>query len=283
MSPIIHQEASRQVCDNMGVSTRRVCAVLGQRRSSLYYQCKRKGEDQEIADLLHFKAASQPNWGFLLLFHWCRNQGKDWNKKRVYRVYKAQKLNLRKPKARKRIKRVAMDLLPAERINQGWSIDFLSDTLVGDEKKVRVLNVLDECSRMVLLSFASKQVPAKKLVALLGELVKDKGSPAYIRCDNGPEFISKELAKFTNDTGIEIKFSQPGKPTQNGLVERLNGTQRYECLNLRYFKTISDVQESLDVWWNSYNFDRPHSSLNYMTPNQFVQNNQNLYFKSVTR
>jgi putative transposase len=231
--------------------------------------------------MLKMKAREQANWGFLLLFHWCRNQGKVWNKKRVYRVYKAEKLNLRKPKTRKKIKRVAINPLPAEQINEGWSMDFLSDTLVSDEKKVRVLNVLDECSRMVLLSFAAKSISAKKLVSLLDELIKEKGKPAYVRCDNGPEFISKELAKFTHDNGIRIRFSQPGKPTQNGLVERLNGTQRSECLNLKYFKTIKDVQQDLDIWWNSYNFDRPHSSLGYMTPKQFIDKNKNLYFNSV--
>jgi putative transposase len=134
---------------------------------------------------------------------------------------------------------------------------------------------------MVLLSFAAKSISAKKLVSLLDELVKEKGKPSYVRCDNGPEFISKELAKFTHDNGITIRFSQPGKPTQNGLVERLNGTQRGECLNLKYFKTIKEVQQDLDIWWNSYNFDRPHSSLNYMTPKQFIDKNQNLHFKMV--
>jgi putative transposase len=231
--------------------------------------------------MLKTKAIEQPNWGFLLLFHWCKNQGKPWNKKRVYRVYKAEKLHLRKPKARKKIKRVALNLLAAEQINQGWSMDFLSDTLLSDEKKVRVLNVIDECSRKALIAFAAKNISAKKLVMLLDELVEDKGKPAYFRCDNGPEFISKELARFAKDKGIAIRFSQPGKPTQNGLVERLNGTQRSECLNLKYYKTVKEVQQDLDVWWNSYNFDRPHSALAYMTPQQFIDKNQNLYFKSV--
>ena len=190
-------------------------------------------------------------------------------------MYKVEKLNLRKPKARKKIKRVAINPLPAERINEGWSMDFLSDTLVSDEKKVRVLNVLDECTRMVLLSFVTKSISAQKFVSLLDELVTEKGNPSYVRCDNGYEFISKELVKFAHDNGIEIRFSQPGKPTHNGLVERLNDTQRGECLNLKYFKTVKDVQQDLDIWWNSYNFDRPHSSLGYMTPKQFIDNKCN--------
>lgn len=231
--------------------------------------------------MLKEKALQKPAWGFRLLFYWCRNQGKKWNKKRVYRVYKAEKLHLRSPKARKKIKRVAIDPLPAEQINRGWSMDFLSDVLLGDERKVRVLNVLDECSRKVLLSFAATSIKARKLVGLLNELISQNGKPAYFRCDNGAEFISRELEKFAAANGIEIRFSQPGKPTQNGLVERLNGTQRKECLNLKHFKTVSEVQQDLDEWWHSYNFDRPHSALGYLTPQQYIDKNKILYFNLV--
>lgn len=231
--------------------------------------------------MLKDKAAEKPNWGFRLLFHWCRNQGEKWNKKRGYRIYKVEKLNLRTPKVRTKIKRVAINPLPAEKINQGWSMDFLSDVLLSGEHKVRILNVLDECSRKVLLSFAAISIKARKLVKLLQELITQKGKPAYIRCDNGLEFISQVLERFAEENGIEIRFSQLGKPTQNGLVERLNGTQRKECLNLKYFKTVQQVQQDLDVWWNSYNFDRPHSSLGYLTPQQFIDKNQNLYFNLV--
>lgn len=255
--------------------------MLGQRRASLYYKHKRKNEDAEIAKMLKEKVSEKANWGFRLLFYWCRNQGKGWNRKRVYRLYKTEKLNLRIPQARKKIKRVAINPLLAEQINQGWSMDFLSDVLLSDERKVRILNVLDECSRKVLLSFAATSIKARKLVKLLQELIAQKGKPAYIRCDNGPEFISHILEKFTRENGIEIRFSQPGKPTQNGLVERLNGTQRKECLNLKYFKTVQEVQQDLDEWWNSYNFDRPHSALGYLTPQQFIDKNQNLYFNLV--
>lgn len=156
------------------------------------------------------------------MFYWIRNQGKTWNKKRVYRVYKAENLHLRKPKTRKRIKRSAINPLPAQKINEGWSMDFLSDVLISNEGKVRILNVLDECSRKVLLAFAATSISGRKLAKLLGELIAQKGRPAYIRCDNGPEFISQALKKFADENRIELRFSQPGKPTQNGLVERLN-------------------------------------------------------------
>lgn len=93
--------------------------------------------------------------------------------------------------------------------------------------------------------------------------------------------MSRILEKFAAENSIEIRFSQLGKPTQNGPVERLNGTQRKECLNLKYFKNVQEVQRDLDMWWNSYNFDRPHSALGYLTSQQFIDKNQNLYFNLV--
>ncbi|MFN8344358.1 MAG: hypothetical protein U0X91_05120 [Spirosomataceae bacterium] len=135
--------------------------------------------------MLKGKAIEQPNWGFRLLFHWCRNQGKPWNKKRVYRIYKAEKLNLRSPKARKKIKKGSHKPITC-RTNKSRMVDgLLSDVLLSDERKVRVLNVLDECSRKVLLSFAAPSIKARKLVKLLQELITQKGKPDYIRCDNG--------------------------------------------------------------------------------------------------
>lgn len=103
------------------MSIRQCSRVLEQRRISLYYKHKRKNEDADIAQILQAKALEKPNWGFRLIFYWVRNQGRQWNKKRVYRVYKAEKLNLRSPKACKKIKRKAINPLPAEKINQGWS------------------------------------------------------------------------------------------------------------------------------------------------------------------
>ncbi|MDZ7898970.1 MAG: hypothetical protein U5N85_13230 [Arcicella sp.] len=149
IAPITQHAIVREISSIKKVSLRRASRVLGARRSSLYYNNKRKSEDKEIAELLHLKVTEHPNWGFLLLFHWSKNQGNTWNKKRVYRVYKTEKLNLRKPKTRKKIKRVAINPL------------------------------------LVLLSFAAKSISAKKLVTLLKELIKEKGKPAYVRCDNG--------------------------------------------------------------------------------------------------
>jgi len=128
---------------------------------------------------------------------------------------------------------------------------------------------------------------AKKLVAYLEQMVVAHGKPEYIRCDNGgaplrPELISATMVKFGLKHGIEIRYTQPGKPMQNGLVERLNGTIRTECLNLRIFQTISQVQEALDVWWQRYNFERPHSALKYQTPGSIYEKGERFQHQLVT-
>jgi putative transposase len=113
---------------------------------------------------------------------------------------------------------------------------------------------------------------------VLDRIVESRGLPRYIRCDNGPEFISSLLKDWASDR-VEIRFIQPGKPTQNGIIERLNGTVRRECLNLNWFNSLDEVNDLLGHWYKSYNFDRPHSSLKYKTPAAFENLNQNLYFR----
>lgn len=245
---------------------------MGQRRQSLYYKHKRLNEDKLIQGELKRLSILQVNWGFGLMYGKLRLEGYIWGKKLIYRNYQALKLNLRSPQKRKKIKRDNPNTIAAKDINEGWSLDFLSDDVV-DEKKTRILNVMDEYSRKCLLIDAKKTYKAKALVESLKNLIDTYGKPKYIRCDNGPELISKQLSKFCKKNVIEIRFTQPGKPMQNGLVERLNGTVRTECLNLKVFKTIPQVQQDLDVWWNSYNFERPHSALKGKTP-QMVYSNQ---------
>lgn len=255
--------------------------MVGQRRATVYAKPKRVNADQLISEQLMALSVKYLNWGFALMFGWLRLAGYKWNHKRVYRVYKSLKLNLRPPLKRKIIKRANPNTLAASKAGQGWSLDFLSDEVVA-EKKTRILNVLDEYSRKCLLVVAQGSFKAKKLVAYLEHMVAAHGKPEYIRCDNGPELISAVMVKFGLKHGIEIRYTQPGKPMQNGLVERLNGTIRTECLNLQVFRTICQVQEALDVWWHRYNFERPHSALKYQTPGSIYEKGERFQHQLVT-
>ena len=128
---------------------------------------------------------------------------------------------------------------------------------------------------------AHHSITAKKLIEVLGQVVEWRGKPSYIRCDNGPEFISDQLKQWADKNGINIRFIQPGKPSQNGLIERLNGTLRRECLNLEWFISLPKLNDRIQQWWKEYNSIRPHSSIKYMTPDEMEKLNQNLYFRMV--
>lgn len=260
-------------------SVRRCCKVLGFRRQT-YYRRKQghrpEEVDHQIAHLLAQVTKRFVAWGFWLCFYYLRRQGYPWNHKRVYRIWRAEGLNLRLPPNRPKIRRAYQELLSPEQVNQGWALDFLSDWVVGPgQQRVRVINIIDECSRKALWTEAYTSISAKTLVAVLDKILQWRGKPAYIRCDNGPEFISRRLQEWTDLHEVEIKFIQPGKPSQNGLVERLNKTLRKECLNLEWFSSIEELNEKIQQWWVEYNSLRPHSHLGYLTPNEYEIKNQN--------
>ena len=237
-------------------SVRRKCVVLGFRRQS-YYRRKSghrpEEEDAQIGALLRQITAKFVAWGFWMIFHYLRREGHKWNHKKVYRIWKAEGLHLRKVPKRPKIRRVFQDLLAPEQINQGWAVDFLSDWVVGPgQEKVRIINVIDECSRKALWTEAYRNISAKRLIKVLDKILEWRGKPQYIRCDNGPEFISKELESWAEEKGIEIRFIQPGKPSQNGLIERLNQTLRRECLNLEWFESMPLLNEKIQDWWKTY-------------------------------
>jgi putative transposase len=266
-------------------SVRRSCVVLGFRRQT-YYRRKQghrpEEVDQVIADILHRVTKRFIAWGFRMVFHYLRRQGHPWNHKRIYRIWKAEELHLRLPPKRPKIRREYQDLLAPERINEGWAVDFLSDWVVGPgQEKVRIINIMDECSRKALWTEAYSSISAKTLIEVLDQVIEWRGCPAYIRCDNGPEFISRQLEEWAAKHGIELRFIQPGKPSQNGLIERLNGTLRTECLNLEWFKSMEELNMQIQEWSVIYNTIRPHSSIGYKTPDELEQLNENLYFKAV--
>jgi putative transposase len=161
------------------------------------------------------------------------------------------------------------------------AMDFMSEWVIGEKhQSIRIINVADECSRKDLWIEAAHNITSDKLVDTLNKVGEVRGAwPRYIRCDNGPEFISRALKTWAQEKGIEIRFIQPGKPTQNGIIERLNGTVRKECLNLNWFYNLEEVNELLGQWYKTYNFDRPHSSLGYKTPVAFENHKKSLYLK----
>ena len=161
-------------------------------------------------------------------------------------------------------------------------MDFVSDWVVGPEKQsVRIINIMDECSRRALWTEAHDSISARKLIGILDKVIEWRGTPKYIRCDNGPEFIAQSLKAWAEKHGIELRYIQPGKPSQNGLIERLNKTLRVECLNLHWFQSMNELNENIQDWSVTYNQVRPHKNLGYISPVKHENESQNFYFQAV--
>ncbi len=156
--------------------------------------------------------------------------------------------------------------------NQVWSIDFMSDSLV-DGRKYRLLNIIDDFNRESLAVEIDTSLPSLRVIRVLESLIAQRGKPANIRCDNGPEFISHKLEDWCSDKRrqITLQFIQPGKPMQNAYIERKNGSMRRELLNAYMFKSLAEVRTLSEEWREDYNGERPHKSLGYLSPLKYAE------------
>lgn len=246
------------------MSERQACRAVKLSRATHQYKARNK-DDNQIINLLSALVDKHPSIGFWKCYHRLRKQGYQWNHKRVYRVYTQMNLNIRR-RAKKRLPaRVKQALFQPEQINQVWSLDFMSDSL-WDGRRFRLLNIIDDFNREVLDIVADTSLPSLRVIRTLEKLLSVRGKPDMIRVDNGPEFISDKLDKWCKDKKIDLVFIQPGKPTQNGYIERLNGSLRRELLNAYVFRTLGEVRQEVKQWQDDYNFHRPHESLNNKTP-----------------
>lgn len=178
-------------------------------------------------------------------------------------------LNIRR-RAKKRLpERVKQPLLVPTAPNQVWSIDFMSDSLV-DGRKFRLLNVLEDFNRESLAIEADTSLPSLRVIRVLDRLIQKRGKPSNIRVDNGPEFISHKLEEWCTSREITLQFIQPGRPMQNGYIERKNGSIRRELLNAYLFDSLNEVRVMCEEWRQDYNHERPHKSLGYLSPINYL-------------
>ncbi len=246
------------------ISQRRACAVLGSARSSMRYRSVRPHQEA-LRSRIREIATVRVRYGYRRVHVLLRREGWPVNHKRVYRVYTALGLNIRR-RAKKRLPaRVKQQLFQPTAPNEVWSLDFMHDSL-WNGRTFRLLNVIDDFNRQVLRIETDTSLPALRVIRVLEQLKESRGLPEMIRVDNGPEFISHKLDAWCKDHKITLAYIQPGKPTQNAYVERLNGSIRRELLNAYVFRTLDEVRERVVTWQHDYNHDRPHKSFGYRTP-----------------
>jgi len=270
-----------ELVHGMGVAVSRACKLISLPRSQFYYCSKR--DDSEVIDALQELAFRHPSYGFRKLFAYLRRSGKPWNHKRVYRVYKLLKLNKKRRGKRRVPARIKQPLQKQAAMNSSWSMDFMSDSLVVG-RKFRTFNVIDDCSREVLAIDIDTSLSSKRIIRTLNRIIDERGLPKAIRTDNGPEFTSNDFELWCKEKGIQLHFIQPGKPMQNGYIERFNRLYREAILDAYLFFDIEEVRALTQEWMEEYNQRRPHEGLNNLTPEewkQMVLKNQYLHLMAV--
>lgn len=257
------------------VSERRACGTMKVCRSFYRYQSQAADQAvlrQRIVDI----AAVRVRYGYKRIHVLLKREGWQINHKRVYRIYCEEELNLRRKRRKRHVSGAArVGQPPAQRPDESWSMDFVSDALF-DGHRFRALTVVDNFTRESLVIEVDRSIRGEQVVDVLQSLKTSRSLPERIYCDNGPEFISKVLDKWAYKQGVTLDFSRPGKPTDNAYVESFNGRFREECLNTHWFLSLEDARDKIEAWRKDYNESRPHMSLGYLTPVEFAELKSNL-------
>lgn len=245
------------------VSLGRACKVMDISRSVYYYQSHR--DDRLVIDKLQLMAEQRPTEGFWKIYYRIRKEGLIWNHKRIHRVYKILKFNIKRKGKRRLPARILQPLEAVQTINTSWSMDFMTDSLLSG-RKFRTLNLMDDYNREALAIEVDTSLPAERVIRVLEQVTSWRDKPKRIRVDNGPEFISSALGFWCEEKGIALQFIQPGKPTQNAYIERFNGSFRRDVLDAYLFENISQIKALAEEWMEDYNNHRPHDALNGRSP-----------------
>ena len=257
---------ARYVIQTYEVSERQACRLLSLSRTVFRYEAQPR-DDHEITQELLRLVERQPRWGCSKMVDYLRNQGCNWNHKRIRRVYCELKLNIRRIPKKRLPARTARALAVPEQSNQSWSLDFMSDSL-SNGRAFRTLNTLDDYNREALWIELDTSIPAERVIRVLDVLLLWRGTPKQTRMDNGPELISQRLVELSHDHHIELAHIHPGKPAHTAYIERFNRTFREEVLDAYLFDDLQQVRAITEHWLQEYNIIRPHDALQGLTPHQ---------------
>jgi putative transposase len=258
--------------ESFGLSIGRSCLLVGMWRASYVYQPK--GKDDEVLRLrLKELAEQRRRFGCPRLHVMLKREGVVINHKRTERIYREEGLSLRLKNRKKKAAVLRVMLPQAEHANQRWSMDFAADsTLAG--RRFRALAIVDDYSRECPAIEVDSSIPGGKVVDVLEKLAETRGLPEVITVDNGPEFAGKTLDEWAYHRSIKLNFIRPGKPVENAYAESFIGKLRDECLNENWFSSVREARDIIETWRRDYNDVRPHSSLNNLSPREFMENTE---------
>ena len=249
------------------LSERDACRLLDVDRSTYRYE-PRPDRNAKLREALRETADRHRRFGYRRLWvilttrqNWKVSMG------RVHRLCQQEGLAVPRQK-RKRIRGVTAVNPLLMRPNQEWALDFVSDAL-SSGRALRALTMVDSYTRVCPAIEVGAGMSSGQVTRTLDRVIEQRGAPAALRCDNGPEFTSRHFLAWCAEKKIELLHIQPGKPMQNGYVESFNGRLRDECLNTTVFNNLADARRKIEQWRCDYNAERPHSSLAYRTPDEF--------------
>jgi putative transposase len=267
VSPQVRRDQVRLVCER-GVSQRRACGLLGVPRSTLSYRLRQPEKDAAVLTAMRRLSAQYPRYGYRRIRIFLRREGLMMGVNRARRIWRQAGLGLPRKRPRRRLAASRPRPLPPRAANHVWAYDFVFDSCANGQQ-LKCLTIVDEFTHECLAIDVAGSIRSGRVIDVLSRLMSVHGAPAYLRSDSGPEFVSHAILNWLTEAKIETAIIDPGKPWQNGTNESFNGKFRDECLNVEWFRTRREAQVIIEAWRQHYNAVRPHSSLSYLTPQEF--------------
>jgi putative transposase len=261
-------DLAKRVFQVHGVSQRRACQALKIDRSTVRYTSIRPG-DAPLREAMKAVAAARRRFGYRRIHVMLDRQGIVMNQKKLRRLYREEKPQVRRRGGRKRALGTRRPMLVPDRANARWSLDFVSDTFT-DGRRFGVLAVVDDYTRECLALIADTSLSGLRVVRELDAIIRWRGRPDTVVSDNGTELTSMAVLRWCQQIGVEWHYIAPGKPMQNAFVESFNGRFRDECLNDTLFSTLTEARSAITSWKEDYNHHRPHSALGNVPPAEFA-------------
>jgi putative transposase len=264
VTPAVRREAVAHLKDVHEMSERRACRVIDCVRMTVRYRSRRP-DDPRLRERLLALARERRRFGYRRLLIFLRREGFDVNHKRLFRIYREERLMVRKRGGRKRALGTRSPMPVPALPNDLWALDFLSDQLICG-RRFRILAVYDVCTRRCLAVIADFSISGRRVSRELNLLIVVHGNPRAIVSDNGTELTSNAILSWTAETGVDWHYIAPGKPVQNAFIESFNGRLRDELLNETLFTSLAHARAALEEWRRDYNNVRPHSRIGWLTP-----------------
>jgi putative transposase len=264
VTPAAKREAVAHLGKVYEMSERRACQLVGVDRMTVRYRSRRP-DDPRLRERLRALARERRRFGYRRLLIFLRREGFVVNHKRLFRLYREERLMVRKRGGRKRALGTRAPMVVPAAPNHLWALDFVSDQFVCG-RRFRILAVYDVCTRECLAAVADTSLSGRRVARELDLLMAWRGKPATIVSDNGTELTSKAILHWSQQARVDWHYIAPGKPMQNGFVESFNGRLRDEFLNETLFTSLAQARLALEEWRRDYNMVRPHSRIGWRTP-----------------